>query len=409
MEKHAIIVGAGIAGLWCARELSGLGLESVLVEQGPYPGGHVAKFCCKATDRCQRCGACLLEDVLEKVGTHTQVTSLLRTTVQSVERCNGTFHAELLQRPVRIVPDLCDLCGACEKACPEPGALVRSPLGDKLVLDEARCRFFRAGSCRACVDVCPHNAFRMDDTPQTIVVDAGSVILATGFQPFDPLEKPRFGYGRVPGVMTALELETMLRAENWTTDTGAGQIRSAAFIQCVGSRDPSIGRDYCSRVCCGYGLRSARLLKSRFPTIDVSMFYMDIQTYDRDFEQRLSRAAEEVRLIRSIPGEIRSSPDGRAEVIYHGPDERRVAESFDIVVLSIGISPHPIGEFLDVKSNVDGFAGLDGESVETGADGLFVAGTAQGPRSIEETISHAIRASAAAAAYVRRSSRGDDR
>lgn len=409
MEKHAIIVGAGIAGLWCARELSGLGLESVLVEQGPYPGGHVAHFCCKATDRCQRCGACLLEDVLDRVGTHAEITSLLRTRVQRVERRNGAFRAELLQQPVRIVPEQCDLCGACEKACPEPGALVRSPVDYTLVVNEARCRFFRDGTCRACVDLCPNDAFRMDEAPQTIIVDAESVILATGFQPFDPAEKPRFGYGRVPGVMTGLELETMLRLDNWTTEAGDGQIRSVAFIQCVGSRDPSIGRDYCSRVCCGYGLRLARLLKSRFPAIDVSMFYMDIQTYDRDFEERLARAAEEVRLIRSIPGEIRSSGDGRAEVIYHGPDERRVAESFDMVVLSVGISPHPVGDFLDVESNVDGFSGMDGESVNTSTEGFFVAGTAQGPRSIEETISHATKAAAAAAAYVRRSSRGDDR
>lgn len=409
MQKHAIIVGAGIAGLWCARELAALGLETVLVERAPFPGGHVARFCCKATDRCQRCGACILEDVSERVVASSNVTSLLRTTVERVERNDGSFLVEVLQRPVRIIPEQCNLCGACEQACPEPGALVRSPVDHALVLNEDRCRFFRDASCRACLDVCPENAFRLEDVPWTMDVKADSVILATGFRPFDPTEKPRFGYGRVPGVITALELENMLRADNWTSGTGDKQIRSVAFIQCVGSRDPSIGRDYCSRVCCGYGLRLARLLRSRFPSIDLSMFYMDIQTYDRDFEQRLSLAEKEVRLIRSIPGEIRTSQDGRAEVIYHGPDERRVAESFDLVVLSIGISPNPIQGFLEVESNVDGFAGPDGESVETGVDGLFVAGTAQGPRSIEDTITHAIKAAGAAASYVERSSRGGDK
>lgn len=409
MEKHAIIVGAGIAGLWCARELSGLGLESVLVEQAPFPGGHVSRFSCKATDRCQRCGACVLEDVSESVAVSPRITSLLRTTVERAERRDGTFHLELLQRPIRIVPELCDLCGACERVCRHPGALVRSPLDHKIVLDEDRCRFFRDASCRACAEACPQNAVRLEDSPRTIEVEAGSVILATGFRPFDPAQKPRFGYGRVPGVMTALELESMLRLENWTVGSGDGQIRSAAFIQCVGSRDPAIDRDYCSRVCCGYGLRLARLLRSRFPAVDVSIFYMDIQTYDRDFERRLSKAAEEVRLIRAIPGEIRASQDGRAEAIYHGADERRVAETFDLVVLSIGISPNPVGEFLGLSSNMDGFAGLDGESVETGTPGLFVAGTAQGPRSIEDSMSHAIKAAAAAASYVRRSLRGGDR
>lgn len=385
-----------------------MGLESLLVERAAFPGGHVAQFCCKATDRCQRCGACLLEDVSENIA-HSRVTSLLRTTVERVKREDGGFHVELLQRPIRVVPEQCDLCGACEKACPEPGALVRSPLDGTLLVDEEKCRFFRDASCKACIEVCPHDAFRLDDPARTIEVEAGTVILGTGFKPFDPSEKPRFGYGRVPGVMTALELETMLRAENWTDNSGDKQIKSAAFIQCVGSRDPAIGKNYCSRVCCGYALRLARLLRSRTPSIDLAMFYMDIQTYDRDFEQRLSQAAEEVRLIRSIPGEIRSSSDGRAEVIYHGPDERRVTETFDIVVLSIGISPNPISDLLRSEPNMDGFAGMDGESVETGSEGIFVAGTAQGPRSIEDTISHAIRASAAAASYLRKTLRGEDR
>jgi heterodisulfide reductase subunit A len=150
-------------------------------------------------------------------------------------------------------------------------------------------------------------------------------------------------------------------------------------------------------------MRLARLLKYRFPGIEPAMFYMDIQTFDRDFTRRLSEAAREVRFIRSIPAEIRQSSDGRAEIVYHGPEEQRISETFDLVVLSIGISPGPTDLFenlLAADLNADGFLGPDGEGVETTLQGVFVAGTIQGPRSIQDTVSHAINAAHGAFRYV---------
>jgi len=150
----------------------------------------------------------------------------------------------------------------------------------------------------------------------------------------------------------------------------------------------------------------AQLLKYRFPGIEPSMFYMDIQTYDRDFDHRLAEAAKEVRLVRAIPAEVRLGADQRPEVIYHGPEERRVSESFDMVVLSIGISPQAadlFGTLSGLAYNRDGFLGPEGEGVVTNEDGFFVAGTIQGPRSIGETVSHAISAAAAVASYLKNS------
>ncbi len=405
MEKQVLIVGGGIAGLWCALELSGMGLDSMIVEKGPFPGGHVARFCCKATDRCRRCGACQLEDVLSRVNSSPHITRLLNATVERIERKKGSFRALLNQRPARILTEKCNDCRVCEGACPEPGALSRSLLDNRLFVDEGVCRYFRDRSCEACKEACPEGAVKLDGPVQNLDADVSAVILATGFQAFDPLEKPRFGYGLVPGVVTALELDSSLRQDDFDPTGSDGPIRDVAFIQCVGSRDAKIGRNYCSRVCCGYALRMARLLRSRYPSMEPTMFYMDIQTFDRDFERRLREAEKEVRLIRSIPAEIRTGTDGRPLVIYHGPDDQRVAESFDMVVLSVGISPAfpgPIAEMLELESNQDGFFGEDGEGVRTNIDGVFVAGTVQGPRSIEETISHAIRASGEAASYLRR-------
>jgi heterodisulfide reductase subunit A2 len=335
MKKDVIIVGGGVAGLWCAWELAAAGFDSVIVESAANLGGHAAKLCCKATDRCQRCGACLLEDVLHNVSGSPAITTLVGTTVHDFGQQNGGFNVTL--------------SGAAE------------------------------------------------GTPQ---VKARAIVLASGFSPFDPTEKPRFGYGRVAGVMTGLELESELRDNKFNVQ----DLRKVAFIQCVGSRDPKLGRNYCSRVCCGYGLRLARLLRSRVPAIEPSMFYMDIQSFDRDFERRLAEAVQEVRLIRAVPSEVRSSADGRPELVYHGPDETRVVEPYDLVVLSVGLSPgtstRALAELLALKPNADGFLGADGEGVSTASGGVFVAGTVQGPRSIEETVSHAIRTAGEVASYI---------
>ncbi len=405
MKKDALIIGGGIAGLRCAWELARLGLECTIVETAAFPGGHVAQLCCKATDECRRCGACLLEDVLHKVTSSDRISMLLRSDILQVQGEYGDFHASISHKPVRIVPDKCNDCGACEANCPLPGALARSPLDRSLVIDERKCRWFQDASCRACQESCPHDAVNLDRTPEILEVNAATIVLASGFKPSDPHESPRFGYGRVPGVVTGLEFESLLRQENWEP----GPAKKIAFIQCVGSRDAKIGRNYCSRVCCGYALRLAHLLRSRFPDVDAAMFYMDIQSFERDFQKRLNEAEQEVRLIRSIPSEIRSAVDGRPELVYQGLEDTRQVESFDMVVLSVGISPsqssRELGSILGVNSNVDGFLGQDGEETLTPRWGVFLAGTVQGPKSIEETVSHAIRASGEVASFIARLSR----
>ncbi len=402
MQKSVAVIGGGIAGLWCALELARMDIDSVIVEKAQYLGGHVAEFCCKATDSCQRCGACVLEDVLEQVESRKLITKLTGTTLTQVRPSDKGFRLSLQQRSPVIIPEKCTGCGSCVEVCPEPGALTRPPGKTRFTLKEEVCRFFRDSSCSSCVDACAEHAIVPAAGSQALEVECSAVVVATGFTRFDPAEKPRFGYGRVPGIVTALELESMLRQDTWTPGNGHGPLRSVAFIQCVGSRDVRIGRNYCSRVCCGYAMRLARLLRNRFPGIEPTMFYMDIQTFDRDFERRLAEAAKEVRLVRSIPAEIRASADGRPELVYHGSDEIRVMEPFDLVVLSVGLSPRAeVADLFGVSLDRDGFPGSGNEEVRTSVPGVFVAGTAQGPRSIGDSVSHATKAAAKAASHIR--------
>jgi len=278
-------------------------------------------------------------------------------------------------------------------------------------INEDKCLFFQNAGCQVCVDACPEGAIDLKAAAEEMQVKASSVILASGFKAFDPTEKPRFGYRRVPGVITGLELESILRNDNFDSGNGEKKLESVAFIQCVGSRDPKLGHNYCSRVCCGYALRLARLLRHRFPEIMPSMFYMDIQSFDRDFEKRLAAARKEVRLIRAIPSDVRQSSDGRPELVYRGPDEGKVFESFDLVVLSVGIAPDPasglLAEALGIKPNADAFLGPEGDGMPTDSNGVFVAGAVQGPKSIEEAISHAIRTAGEVASYVNKTDKGE--
>lgn len=409
METDAVIVGGGIAGLQCAWELACMGLHSTVVEKAPFLGGHVARFACKATDSCQRCGACALEDILRRTGSSDLIGTLPRTKVARVERQNGEFSVSLERRPQRVFPDKCNDCGECEKACPAAGALARMPGSGGLFINEEKCLHFIDGSCDACARVCPESAVVLNQEPESLELHGRAIVVASGFEPFDPQLKARFGYRLVPGVVTALELESMLRDDTFTRGEGEGYPGSVAFIQCVGSRDAKIGRNYCSRVCCGYAVRMARLLKKRSPSFTPTIFYMDMQNFERYFDKRLDEVAEEVNFVRSIPAEIRKGADGRPEVIYHGSKDRRVIESFDLVVLSTGISPVTPEVFAHLGLNRDGFLGPDGEGVTTQRDGVFVAGTVQGPRSIEETISHAIEAAGKAASHVREKAKGGAR
>ncbi len=411
MKTDAVIIGAGVAGLWCANELARMGLDSIIVEKAPYLGGHVAQYCCKATDRCQRCGACLLEDLLENVDSSNKITQHVRATTTKVARENGHFSLTLTRQPLRIIPEKCNQCGKCLETCPQTGALRSFGAANQPYLNEDECLFFKNAGCKACVDACPEGAIDLQAAAEEIQVKSSAVVVASGFKAFDPTEKPRFGYRRVPGVITGLELESILRNDNFSSGDGEKKLESVAFIQCVGSRDPKLGHNYCSRVCCGYALRLARLLRHRFPEIKPSMFYMDIQSFDRDFEKRLAAARKEVRLIRAIPSDVRQTPDGRPELVYRGPDEGKVFESFDLVVLSVGIAPDPasgpLAEVLGIKPNADAFLGPEEDGVLTDSSGVFVAGAVQGPKSIEEAISHAIRTAGEVASYVNKADKGE--
>ncbi len=216
-------------------------------------------------------------------------------------------------------------------------------------------------------------------------VEADAVVLATGFAPYDPQAQP-YGYNQFPNVVTNLELEAMIRrTDGVVRPSDSAPPDKMAFFQCVGSRDAKLGHLWCSQVCCGSALRMARWIRARRPETETVFFYIDIQTFGKDFEIFHKEATDEIRMIRNLPADLYPAPEDRLKAIYFDPETRKPQEAvFDLVVLSIGLMPGPdnpaLSTLLDAPLTEDGFlAGPTG-------GGVFPTGTALGPMSIPDAV-----------------------
>jgi len=413
-KKFAVVVlGGGIAGISAALELVRLGREVALVEKSPFFGGRAANLSCKATDTCQKCGACLVEDRLKELFMAPDVRLYPLTTLIQARRENGDFHLTFKRQPRIIDPYYCVDCGLCYDECPavSQGAMIQaaSTLNHpQYAVIPENCLYFRDGSCEICQVVCRDaaNAIDLNRPEDFLELKASAVILATGYKPADPCSRPHYGYGRLPQVVTALELEEMLRASGQLVRPGnGGPLRQVAFIHCVGSRDHL--HPYCSQVCCAYTLRLAILLKNRLPDSEVTSFYMDLQDIGRRPGQFRAVVRHDVKLIRALPGDLSEAAEGRVKLRYLQEDSGLPLEAvFDLVVLSVGISPGEdnaaLAAMLQVELSPEGFfqaADAQHRSL-TPQPGLFLAGTAEGPRDIAGSITQAVGAARQVSLYL---------
>lgn len=399
-DKTVVVIGGGIAGAGAALNLAQAGVRVELIEKDDFIGGHAARLTCKATDQCQACNGCLAEPKLRELLAHPLINIRRRSQVSLVKPQDRAFLVSLTQRPAYIDPKACTGCGLCLETCPEEGAL-RGPLltGDSplLALDPERCLYFRDQHSTLCRDACPEEAIDFNREPEAMEIQAQAVILATGFAPYPAREKERLGYGRLADVVTAMELEAHLRAAGRPERPSDGELpKRVAFIQCVGSREIK-GHNYCSRVCCGYALRLGRMLRHRFQA-EVSVFYMDLQSFGHAYDEFLAAAQDELNLVRAMPYDVRSGPDGGVELEYQPRSgAETVREPFDLLVLSVGMTPgadHPeLAEALGLRLDVHGF-------LNQGAPGIFVAGAAAQPMDVAESLATAGRAASQTIRYL---------
>lgn len=395
-DKTVVVIGSGVAGLSAALELAQFNISVEIIEKSDFPGGHAIRFACKATDECVKCGACIVEEKLDQAVRNSRIRILTGSRIESISKTER-YAISLNQKPKYFDAQKCTACGVCLHQCPQDGAIIQgvsrnhSPF---FAINEKECLYLADQSCSRCQEACPEKAITLDARARQIACEADAIVLATGFSLFNPQNKP-YGYGVFKNVVTNMELEDILRGEGRVVKPSDGQpARKIAFIQCVGSRDAKLSHLWCSKICCGSALRMAALIKGRQPESEISFFYIDVQTFGRDFVPFYRRVQEEVRMIRTIPGDIFETPEGQLRVTYiTGETHETIEEIFDCVVLSVGLQPCKenleVARQLNLKVGGSGFvtpSEIDGEAFN---NGVFSAGTVGGPMSIAESIASA--------------------
>jgi heterodisulfide reductase subunit A len=393
--QRILILGGGISGLVTAARLADMNYEVILADKAPFLGGHVSQYACKATGRCVKCGACLLENHLAAVNAASQVHTLVNTRLTGLNK-QARFSVTLSQRPQPIDTVKCSACGDCALACPSDGAIVTATSAhhrQPWAIDINRCLFFDHQDCRLCAQTCPDQAIRLDPNQTSSVHAVDAIVLATGFNVFDPTNKP-YGFQHWPDVLTNFELDASLRRQGCIRKRSNHEPpRSMAFIQCVGSRDAQLKNLWCSKTCCGATIRMANKLKALDPDLKISIFYIDIQSFGKDFADTFKQARNDFDFIRALPADIYCTEEGQLQLSYFNPlkGQNQMLTS-DMVVLAVGQMPNADNQIL---ANQLGLA-LDDDGFFPRArmsdiPGLFKTGTACGPKSIAECIIDADR------------------
>ena len=337
----------------------------------------------------------------------------------------GNFEVTVKEHPRYVDMEKCIACGECAAKCPKKvdseydaatgkrkAIYVKYaqavPL--KYQIDADSCiRFKKAGACGFCEKVCPADAINFDDTEKMHNLNVGAIVMAPGFEPFDPATAAVWGYGRYPNVITSLQFERYMSASGPTEGhlirpSDNKEITKVAFLQCVGSRDENkCGNGYCSSVCCMYAIKEAVMAKDHVPGLRTSIFMMDMRTHGKDFDRYYERAKEEsgVRFVRCrVHGVEPEGGSGDLRLHYINEEGRQVEEYFDLVVLSVGlqIPEHvkTLSSMAGVRLTSDSFvATSDFSPVSTSKKGIFTCGAFAGPKDIPQSV---LEGSAAAAA-----------
>lgn len=428
MENNVIgsvaVIGGGIAGVQSALDLANSGYKVYLIESKPSIGGVMAQL--DKTFPTLDCSACILSPKLVEASRHPNIELMTYSEVTKVSGSAGNFTIAVKKKSRYIDVDKCVGCGDCISKCPkkvpdefEEGLIKRKSIYFQfpqaipkvVTIDGDNCLMIQKGKCGNCAKACQRDAvdYNLKDKYENISV--GAIIVTTGFKAFDPsiLESYHF---ENPDVITALQYERYTNASGpygGHIQTSKGKTpKKIAFIQCIGSRNHAIKKEYCSSVCCTYAVKQARLTKDHFPEIDIAIFNIDLRTFGKGFEEFALRARDEngVRFITTRPSGVDILDDGSLSLNYENIENGSlVSESFDLIVLSIGLetpkSTIELSKILNIKLDKFGFIETKIDSpTETSVDGIFTAGVAEGPKDIPDTVAQASGAAAKAGALL---------
>jgi heterodisulfide reductase subunit A len=408
-----LVIGGGIAGIQASLDIAHSGFEVYLVEKSPALGGHLTQLD-RTFPNLEETSSILLPK-MEEVKKHPMVHLLTYSEIEEVEGFVGNFKAKVRHDPWYVNPEKCNRCKKCEEVCPikvssefnmglteRKAIYLPSPYAVPFtyLIDSKNCLFLQKGECGRCRGVCPEGAIQFEEVGMTFQIDVGTIIVATGYDVFDPRLKPEFGYGLYKNVITALEFERLISSNGPTQGkqlVNGKEPNSIVFIQCVGSRDHTVGNEYCSRVCCMYTAKQAHLIKDRLPNARVTICYMDVRAFGKGYEQFYEQVQKKGVLYRKgIPSEIYPRS---GKLIVKAEDEllgELYEEEADLVVLATGLTQRKdadrLRSLLKLSQGPDHFyleAHPKLRPLDTAMDGIFLAGTCQGPKDICDTMAQA--------------------
>ncbi|MBI2874970.1 MAG: CoB--CoM heterodisulfide reductase iron-sulfur subunit A family protein [Firmicutes bacterium] len=426
VERRALVVGGGIAGIQAALDIAESGYHVTIVEREQSVGGRMAQL--DKTFPTLDCSSCILTPKMVDVGHHPMIEICSYSEIESVEGYVGNFEVTIRRKATSVDPDVCTGCGECWNRCPvkklpssfnmdlghRPAIYVDFPqaIPNVPVIDRANCTYYlRDGKCRVCEKVCPTKAIDFTLEDRLVKERFGAIVMATGFQTASLQQYPEWGLGTYPDVVTGLHFERLVSSTGPTEGkikrpSDGKEPKSVVFVLCAGSRDEARGRSYCSKACCMYSAKQAILLREKIPQAQAHVFYMDIRTAGKDYEEFYMRAKEEYG-VNYIRGRVAKVYPEKDHLVVRGEDTllgRPVAVEADMVVLAAAIEPRAdaaaLAQKVGISYNRDHFfseAHPKLRPVESNTGGVFLAGCCQGPKDIPETVA---QASAAAAKVV---------
>jgi len=407
-----MIVGGGISGIQASLDLGSAGFKVYLVDKAPTIGGHMAQL--DKTFPTNDCSMCIESPKFTECARHPNIEIITYTDIDSVDGVAGDFTVTLSKKPRYVDESKCTGCSVCVEYCPVsyPDRFNQEISKNKAIhiyfaqatplvtyIDDS-CRYLKDKTCTVCQGICQAGAIDFNQKPEKVEVKVGAVILAPGFDPFDPRLREDYGYGKFANVVTSLDYERLLCA----TGPYEGEIlratnlkhpKKVAWIHCVGSRQviPG-GNSYCSGVCCTYTQKQVILTKDHDPQAECTIFHNDIRSYGKDFERFYQRAdnMDGVKFVRSYVSIGKENPvNHNVTIKYVDGDQGVKEEEFEMVVLSIGLNPPKDGQALadtfGVELNDHGFCKTNPfNPMETSRPGVYISGAFQGPIDIPESV-----------------------
>ncbi|MGC8718740.1 MAG: 4Fe-4S binding protein [Thermodesulforhabdaceae bacterium] len=414
INKRVMVIGGGVAGIQAALDCADAGLEVVLVERKASIGGKMAQL--DKTFPTIDCSSCILGPKMVDVAQKENITLYAYSEVESVSGYVGNFTVKIRKKATYVDWKACTGCGVCMEKCPsrkvpdefnEGLSFTRAinipfpqAIPKKARINRDYCLYLTKGKCRICEKVCPAKAIRYDMEDEIITEEVGAIIVATGYDLFDPSVYGEYGAGQYKDVITGIQYERILSASgpfggHIKRPSDGKEPKNVVFIACVGSRDASVGRPYCSGVCCMYIAKQAILTKDHIPDSRSYVFYMDIRSPGKNYDEFVRRAQEEygVQYIRGRVGKIYPKGD---RLVVQGMDTllgMQIEVEADLVVLATGIEAskgaRELAEKLHISYDQYGFFMENHPKlrpVETNTAGVYLAGVCQGPKDIPASV-----------------------